>query len=103
MELSNIFLAELSMTIGEIRTRKAIIAPRETSIYEAAKLMREHHTGDVVGTDEFEGRKIPAGIVTDRDMVLEILAENLDPALLSVGEIMTDNPPARGRTMASSK
>jgi CBS domain-containing protein len=80
------------MTIGEICTRKVIVAPRTTSVYKAAKLMREHHTGDVVVTDDDDGSRKPAGIVTDRDLVLEIMAQGVDPAGLSVGEVMSANP-----------
>jgi CBS domain-containing protein len=80
------------MTIGEICTRKVIVASRDTSIHEAAKLMREHHSGDIVVTDERDDRRIPVGIVTDRDMVIEILAEGLSAVDLSVGDVMTENP-----------
>ena len=77
------------MLIGEVCTRKVIVASRGTSIYEGARLMREHHTGDVVVTDDFDGRRLPVGIVTDRDIVVEILAQELNPAGLTLGEIMT--------------
>jgi len=80
------------MTVGEICTRKVIVAPRNTSVLEAAKLMRQYHAGDIVVTDETDGRRAPAGIVTDRDLVLEIMAQGLDPTGLSVGEIMSDTP-----------
>jgi len=80
------------MTVGEICTRKVIVAPRTTSIYEAAKLMRQYHTGDIVVTEESDGRRTPVGILTDRDLVLEIMAQGLDPAGLAVGEIMSENP-----------
>lgn len=80
------------MTVGEICTRKVIVAPRTTSVYEAAKLMRQYHTGDIVVTDDMDGRRTPVGIVTDRDLVLEIMAQGLDPAGLAVGEIMSENP-----------
>jgi len=80
------------MTIGEICTRKVIIAPRNTSVFQAAKLMRQHHSGDIVVTDETDGRRTPVGIVTDRDLVLEIMAQGIDPAGLSVAEVMSDSP-----------
>ena len=79
------------MTIGEVCTRKVIVASRGTSIYEAARLMREHHTGDLVVIEEFGSKQAPVGIVTDRDIVIEILAEGFSPEGLSVGEIMTDH------------
>ena len=77
------------MAIGELSIREVVIAPRETSVLEAAKLMRQHHVGDIVVTDEAGGRCVPVGIVTDRDIVLEVLAQELDAASLSVGDIMT--------------
>lgn len=79
------------MTIGEICTRKVIIASRDTPIYQAARLMREYHAGDLVVTDELGDKRIPAGIVTDRDIVVEVLGAGLDPKDLTVGEIMTGN------------
>jgi CBS domain-containing protein len=80
------------MTVGEICTRKVIIAPRNTSAYEAAKLMRQHHTGDVVVTDDSGDFRTPVGIVTDRDLVLEVVAQGLNPAEVTVGEMMSDSP-----------
>lgn len=77
------------MTIGEICTRRVVIASRDTSIYDAAKLMREYHAGDLVVTDELGDKRTPIGIVTDRDIVIEILAEGLNPGGLTVGDIMT--------------
>ncbi|MDE3195598.1 MAG: CBS domain-containing protein [Acidobacteriota bacterium] len=76
------------MTLGEICTRRAIIAPRETLVGDIARLMRERHTGDVVITETHEGRRVPVGIVTDRDLVMEVLAQNCSPAELSAADIM---------------
>jgi CBS domain-containing protein len=76
------------MTIGAIRTREVVTAARDTSAAEAARLMRNAHAGDVVVVDEPDGRRIPCGIVTDRDIVVSVVAKGLDPAVISVGEIM---------------
>jgi len=78
------------MDIGELCTRKVIIASRNTSIGKAAKLMREHHAGDIVVTEESGGKVVPIGIVTDRDIVIGILARELSPEGLSVGDIMAE-------------
>jgi CBS domain-containing protein len=77
------------MPIGELAIRQVVVASRETSVLDAAKLMRQHHVGDVVITDQIGGRRVPVGIVTDRDLVLEVLAQEVDPAKLSVGDIIT--------------
>lgn len=77
------------MPIGELAIRQVVVASRETSVLEAAKLMRRHHVGDVVITDQIGDRRVPVGIVTDRDLVLEVLAQEVDPTKLSVGDIIT--------------
>jgi len=56
------------MSIGNIRTREVVVARRDTTVSEAARLMRKHHVGDVIVVDELDGRKVPCGIVTDRDI-----------------------------------
>jgi CBS domain-containing protein len=61
---------------------------RETNILEAARLMRQHHTGTLVVVDDPQGERTPAGVVTDRDIVVEALANELEPARTSVARIM---------------
>ncbi|NNM82297.1 MAG: CBS domain-containing protein [Burkholderiales bacterium] len=78
------------MPVGELCIRETIVVGREESALEVARLMRRHHVGDVVVVDEIEGRKIPVGIVTDRDLVVEIMAMGILPEALSAGEIMSD-------------
>lgn len=60
----------------------------DQSAFEAAQLMRQHHVGDVVAVEERGGLRVPVGIVTDRDLVVEIVAPGLDPAAITVGDIM---------------
>jgi CBS domain-containing protein len=72
------------MTLGEICKKDIVTADRETTVRDAAKLMREHHVGNVVVVD---GKK-PVGIVTDRDIVVGVLATGLDAEALTTGEIM---------------
>jgi CBS domain-containing protein len=76
-------------TIGEICNREVVLAPRDTPIVEAAKLMRQCHVGTVVVVDEVnDDRRLPVGIVTDRDLVVEIVATELDPKTITVGDVM---------------
>jgi CBS domain-containing protein len=77
------------MTIGEICTRVTVFTTRETTVAEAAKLMRQHHVGSLVVVDEVKGgKRVPVGIVTDRDAVVEVMATGLDPKTITVGDIM---------------
>lgn len=79
------------MTIGEICNRETVFATKNSSILEAAQLMREHHVGDLVVVEESSGKRIPIGIVTDRDLVLEILAKDVDDKSVTVGDIMSSD------------
>lgn len=76
------------MAIGEFCNREVVFATREMSLPEAAQLMRENHVGDLVVVDEVGGKRVPVGIVTDRDMVIEVIAKSLDFNEFSVGDIM---------------
>jgi len=80
------------MPIGEFAIRQVIVAPRNLPLLDGAKLMRQYHVGDIVITEETDGKRRPVGIVTDRDMVLEVMAQGVDATKLSVGDIMTENP-----------
>lgn len=77
------------MPIGEFCNREVVYATRKTSLPEAAQLMRRYHVGDLVVVDEIDGKRVPVGIVTDRDMVIEIISQSLDLNEFSVGDIMS--------------
>jgi CBS domain-containing protein len=79
---------ESMMPIGELCNRDTVIANRDDTVAEAAKLMRQHHVGDVIVVEERNGMRVPVGIVTDRDLVVEIMATDLDPGVITVGDIM---------------
>lgn len=76
------------MHISEIGTTEAVYCNRNTSVLEAAQLMRNHHVGDVIVVEQPNGERIPVGIVTDRDIVVIVIAEGLDPTSLLVTDIM---------------
>lgn len=76
------------MSIGEICNREVVIAQRETTVLEASRLMRQYHVGDLVVVDETDGKRVPVGIVTDRDVVLEVVSMELDASVLTAGDIM---------------
>ena len=65
----------------------ACCSPRST-VLEAAQLMRRKHTGDLVVIDDDEEKPSPLGIITDRDVVVEVLGKGLDPAITTVGSVI---------------
>lgn len=77
------------MQLKDICVLDVTTCGRDASILEAARLMRQHHCGDIVIVDDPLGDRTPAGIVTDRDIVVEVLAAELDPARTRVAQIMS--------------
>lgn len=75
------------MAIGEICNREVIFARRDESVKSAAQLMREHHVGDLVIVEEANGQRVPCGVLTDRDIVVGVVAKGLDPDTLEVAEV----------------
>ncbi len=76
------------MAVGEICNREVVTAERTMVITEAARLMRTHHVGDLVVVETVDGRNRPVGILTDRDIVVEVVAGGVNPEALRVGDIM---------------
>ena len=79
------------MPIGEICSREVVCAKRDTTVKTAARLMREHHVGSIVVVEEPEEKRIPTGIVTDRDITVAVVALGLDPEVIQIGDIMGAN------------
>ena len=79
------------MNISDICTADTISCTRDETVQAAAFLMRKHHVGDLVVVDRVDDDALPVGIVTDRDIVVSVIALGLDPASLLVGDIMTDD------------
>jgi CBS domain-containing protein len=66
-----------------------VIADRGISVLDGAKLMRQHHVGTLVVVKSSEGRTKPIGIITDRDIVLEVLGESLKVDDVTLGDVMS--------------
>jgi CBS domain-containing protein len=60
----------------------------QTTILEAASLMRHKHVGDLVVVGNDAEDRAPIGIITDRDIVLEVVGAGRDPAKTAVGDII---------------
>jgi len=75
------------MNAGEICNREVVVAYRDTSLSAAARLMREHHVGSLIVVVERAKERVPVGILTDRDIVVAVVAKELDARTLKVGEV----------------
>jgi CBS domain-containing protein len=80
------------MNIGKICNRNVLAADVDTSVLEAARMMRHNHVGSIIVTESEGESAKPVGIITDRDLVVEIMAEEIDPQNVTLGDAMTRNP-----------
>lgn len=76
------------MQLKELCTPDAVACAPDRSVLHAASLMRQHHVGDVVVVEDAEAGRSPIGVVTDRDIVVEVLGKELDPARITLRQIM---------------
>ncbi|BEP38278.1 hypothetical protein GmRootV59_56410 (plasmid) [Variovorax sp. V59] len=78
------------MNISSICTRRLVAVDGGSTLFQAAAMMREQHVGALVITHSVGGGASVSGIVTDRDLVIEVLAQGLDPAGIKVGELASE-------------
>lgn len=76
------------MPIRECCSIEVVCCQADTPVQQVAELMRSEHVGDVVVVEMQNGKRIPSGIVTDRDIILEIIALKLDVSAFTAGDIM---------------
>ena len=77
------------MTVGKFCSRKVIIAEKDSSIADIARLMRKHHVGDVVIVNTDGNQTKPVGILTDRDIVIELIACDVPLDTVTAGDVMS--------------
>lgn len=76
------------MKIASLCTRRVVTIDGGSSLTQAATLMREHHVGALVVTTQSGGGTQVSGIVTDRDLVIDVLSRGLDVAAVRIGTLV---------------
>ncbi len=77
------------MSAGEYCNREVVVVEKDEPVRTAVNLMRHYHVGDVVVVEKRDDVRLPLGILTDRDIVVEILAEDVDIDAVNVGDVMS--------------
>lgn len=77
------------MRISELCKRDVVTCPRDTSAAQVAKLLRDGHVGDVVVVERRNGKTMPVGIITDRDLVVHVLAAKVDAETVVASDLIT--------------
>lgn len=80
------------MNVGEICSRVVVAAESSMPVQQAARLMRDRHIGALVVTEGAAGERRAIGIVTDRDLVVQVVAADVDYRMLTVGDVMSERP-----------
>lgn len=66
------------MTVGESCTREVTVVEEDESLRQVATLMRSAHVGDVVVVRRNGAETVPVGIITDRDIVISLVAPGVN-------------------------
>jgi CBS domain-containing protein len=77
------------MNVADVMTRAVTYVTEDTSLAEVARTMRKDHVGDVVVTRGAEPGNRPVGILTDRDIVIQVVAEDVPLSSLTAGDAMS--------------
>ena len=77
------------MRVARIYSRNVVGTSRSASLESAASLMREHHVGSLLVTGDPPAEGMAVGVLTDRDMVVQAVAEGLDTRGLTVADVMS--------------
>jgi len=77
------------MSLASVCNRNVVYIDQDAGIIEVARMMREQHVGSIVVVDH-SGK--PIGIITDRDLVIEVIAKEVSADSLILKDIMTPQP-----------
>jgi CBS domain-containing protein len=79
------------MNAGSVCKRGVVTVTPTDDLIAAAHVMREKHVGYLVVSEVPAGRRV-VGVLTDRDIVVAVLAQEVDVRVLKVGDVMTRDP-----------
>ena len=77
------------MSAGEYCNRDVVVVAKTDALSEAVKLMRTNHSGDVVVIEQQQDQPKPIGILTDRDIVMKLLARDVPLSAVVIGDVMS--------------
>ena len=80
------------MKVGEYCNKCVVAIASSADAADAAKLMRTHHVGFLVVHREGDVLRKPVGVLTDRDLVLGVMARDVDPYAVTVEDVMSRQP-----------
>lgn len=79
------------MNVEKLATKRVVTINGSVTIVDAANEMRNQHVGVLIITEASGGAIRPVGVLTDRDLVVSVIALGLDPRILTAGDVMSRN------------
>lgn len=76
------------MLLKDFCTTDVAWCTRDTTVLEAARMMREKHLGDLIVVDDPRDELTPVGLITDRDIVVKVIGNELSASQTRVGAVM---------------
>jgi len=76
------------MNLSELCNKSVVTISDEDTVNYACKLLRDEHVGCLIVTDLYEGNCKPLGIITDRDIVVKVIAAGIKIEDVLVKDIM---------------
>jgi CBS domain-containing protein len=79
------------MDVNLICNHNVATIGKSQGVVDAAALMREEHVGDLIVVETRGNASVPVGILTDRDIVVGVVAKRVAPDSVTVADAMTRN------------
>ncbi|MGC8646780.1 MAG: cyclic nucleotide-binding/CBS domain-containing protein [Thermoplasmata archaeon] len=73
------------ITVGEVMSINPLMMEKDVNLFDAVKISVQKGVSAIIVTDN----GVPAGIVTDRDIVTKVVYRGLNPFDIKLGDIMT--------------
>jgi CBS domain-containing protein len=80
------------MRVGDYCKHGVVTVTADSDILEAASLMRDEHVGFLVVVESEDTKRTPVGVLTDRDIVVQVTARGVEPRTLKVADVMSRKP-----------
>ncbi len=80
------------MKVAQCCTHDVVVVSPKDELVDAAKIMRDKHVGFLIVVENAGDRRVPIGVVTDRDIVVQVIAREVEARSVVVGDVMTRQP-----------
>src|SRR5688572_14675992 len=83
---------EESMRVADYCKHGVVTIGPDEAIAAAARTMREAHVGFLIVIEPGDLKRRPAGVLTDRDIIVQVVARGVDPQTVTVADVMSRQP-----------